>query len=666
MDAGVFSLFAAWITAHPAWAGSLVFLIAFFESLALVGLFMPGALLMFGVGALVGTGHLPLWPTLGAAFAGAVTGDGVSFWLGRHFNQRLKVMWPLRRHPELVARSTDFLHRHGGKSVLLGRFVGPIRPVIPAVAGMLGMPALRFAAVNVLSGALWAPAYLLPGVVFAASLGLAAEVASRLAVLIVLLLALLFTVVWLVRRLFRLLHPRAHALIRAVLAWARLHPRMATLPAAVLDPHHPEAKGLTLLALVLLGAGAAFFFILHGLSENTLLGGLDNTVYHALQSLRTPGVDRVMVAVTELGDGRLLTAVFTTVLLWLLSGRRWLAAGHWLAAAGFSLLLTAFLKVLTGVPRPTPLYVGWDAFSFPSGHVAHSLAVYGFLAVVIGREVSDAARALLYVFVGTLVALIGFSRLYLGAHWLSDVLGGLSLGLAWVALLGIAYRRHPSERLSPAGLALTAGLTVAVAGAWNITHHFRSDLARYAVRSETATMAADAWWQGGWRRLPAYRIDLADRHRYPLTLQYAGDLQRLRSHLAAEGWRAPVPLTATSWLRWFAATAALDQLPVLPQVHDGRYGSLLLVRAADEGRLLALRLWPANVRLTPGGEPVWVGNVTYLALRHPLGLLSFPRTLPRFDRPLVTVATELAGLEGRPVKRALNSKGWDGSLLLVR
>src|SRR3990172_2940796 len=198
-----------WIMAHPHWSGTAVFVISLAESLAIVGLFIPGTIVMFGVGALVAAGALGLWATLGLAVAGAVVGDGISYWLGYHYHEQLRLMWPFSRYPQLLARGETYFHRHGGKSVLLGRFVGPVRPITPVVAGMLGMSPLRFLVVNVLSALGWAPAYILPGVVFGASLGLASAVASRLAVLVVGLLVVLWLSIWGVRAIIRLLQPHA-------------------------------------------------------------------------------------------------------------------------------------------------------------------------------------------------------------------------------------------------------------------------------------------------------------------------------------------------------------------------------------------------------------------------------------------------------------------------
>src|SRR4030067_599565 len=93
-----------WIAQHPTWAGIIIFLISVSESLAVVGLFVPGVAMMFGIGALVGAGAYPLLPCIAWAVAGAVVGDGLSFWLGYHYKEHLREMWPLRRYPPVRAR----------------------------------------------------------------------------------------------------------------------------------------------------------------------------------------------------------------------------------------------------------------------------------------------------------------------------------------------------------------------------------------------------------------------------------------------------------------------------------------------------------------------------------------------------------------------------------
>lgn len=164
------------LTAHPEWVGAAIAAIAFVESFALIGILVPGVAMLAIAAFVAGSGTLDLGPALACAFVGAVLGDGVSFLLGRRLGPGLQ------RHPRLtgyrhwLARGEGFFDRHGPASVALGRFVGPIRPVIPLVAGMVGMPGRLFLVVNLLSALAWAPAYVLPGFLVGASLAHALHV----------------------------------------------------------------------------------------------------------------------------------------------------------------------------------------------------------------------------------------------------------------------------------------------------------------------------------------------------------------------------------------------------------------------------------------------------------------------------------------------------------
>jgi len=149
----------------PALIYGSLFLIALIESLLVVGLLLPGGMMMIVAGALIAAGHLSFTLTVCATILGAILGDGISFWLGHHYGDKLHQRWPFTRYPQLWQRGHDFFAKHGGKSVFLGRFIGPIRPLIPAVAGVMGMPSAYFLLMNILSAALWAPVYLAPGMI---------------------------------------------------------------------------------------------------------------------------------------------------------------------------------------------------------------------------------------------------------------------------------------------------------------------------------------------------------------------------------------------------------------------------------------------------------------------------------------------------------------------
>ncbi len=661
--------FLEWIRLHPHWASLTVLVVSALESFLVVGLFVPGTVVMFAIGAMVAAGSMELVPTLVWAIVGAILGDGSSYLIGRHFHQRLRVMWPFRTHPEMMAQGVDFFHRHGGKSIVLARFVGPVRPLVPAIAGMLDMPVRRFFVINVLSAILWAPAYMLPGILFGASLGVAAEIAGRLALLIGLLVALLWFVWWLVRRIARSLQPHAEEVRLTILDWSHRHRLVEPVAAALLDPAHPEARGMTVLTLLLLAASWMFLTTMQQLTPGSLLHNLDLYIYHALQGLRSEPADRVLIRITELGDGVVLYGFTVLLSLWLLWRRHWRAVAHWLTTVVAVGLLTEGLKLATDVERPPSLLSLTASHAFPSGHASLSVAVFGFLAVLVARELRSAWHWLPYSLTVLLVTAIAFSRLYLGAHWFSDVLGGISLGLVWVALLGIAYRVHPAPRISPPRLIPVALVCLLGLWAWHSSQRFEADLARYQpYQQQPRVLHLNAWLNGGWQRLPAYRNDLEGRHHHPLDVQWAGTLQRLEQLLSARGWQRP----AAAWTGLpdlFASDVGVDRLPVLPQVHDGREEQLLLTRSGgDRDHLRVLRLWPGGYQLE-SGAPLWVGNVSLLRESR-LKVFTLLITDDDFDTPLRELQQDLGGLGRKLVRRPpqevkAGQAKWSGEVLLL-
>ncbi|WP_339844959.1 DedA family protein [uncultured Halopseudomonas sp.] len=163
MDNLLTSSLLEWLGDHRQWLGLAIFLIALLESLAVAGLVIPGVFLLLGVTAMAGGGGMPFASALAWAFCGAVLGDMFSFALGRFFHEDIRRLSLFRRHPQWIARGEIFFRRYGLFGIFIGRFVGPIRPVIPMIAGMLDMPSIRFVTINLLSALAWAPVYVTPG-----------------------------------------------------------------------------------------------------------------------------------------------------------------------------------------------------------------------------------------------------------------------------------------------------------------------------------------------------------------------------------------------------------------------------------------------------------------------------------------------------------------------
>jgi membrane protein DedA with SNARE-associated domain len=151
------------LIAHKAWAGPLLGLISFGESLILIGLFFPATALMLFTGGLIQKGILDPATVIAWSIAGAVLGDVVTYWLGRAIGPSIVRRWPLNKDPRAVAQARLFFRKYGFLSIFIGRFLGPVRSTIPLVAGMLRMRHLTFQLANVTSAMAWVPIMLLPG-----------------------------------------------------------------------------------------------------------------------------------------------------------------------------------------------------------------------------------------------------------------------------------------------------------------------------------------------------------------------------------------------------------------------------------------------------------------------------------------------------------------------
>jgi membrane protein DedA with SNARE-associated domain len=151
------------VRAHAALGPPIVFVLALGESFAFISLLMPATVILLALGGLAGAADLRFWPLWWAAAAGAAIGDWASFWLGFHFKEAIGAMWPLSRHPTLLPRGRRVFERWGWAAVFAGRFFGPLRCVMPLVAGICGMPFLPFQIANLTSAVVWATVMLSPG-----------------------------------------------------------------------------------------------------------------------------------------------------------------------------------------------------------------------------------------------------------------------------------------------------------------------------------------------------------------------------------------------------------------------------------------------------------------------------------------------------------------------
>jgi membrane-associated phospholipid phosphatase len=353
-----------------------------------------------------------------------------------------------------------------------------------------------------------------------------------------------------------------------------------------------------------------------------------------------------MIALAAFGAPIVVLPMVLLVYAWL----RWRGDEHrghyWLATAAFPLAATLVLGALLAVPRPDlglHLALPW---SFPSGPVVLATSVYGFLAIAIARGLAAPLRWVPYALATTLITAVAGARVYLGAEWLTSVINSIALGLVWVAALGLAFRRHSRLALRPGALAAVAAIGLAAGLSLHDAVTGDRDRERLTPAPRIATLEHRAWQGAAWARLPRHREDLSQRHRHPLTIQYAGDPALLTEALAGSGWQPAPLLDWGSALRLLSPSLPLAEIPVIPQVHDGRHEALILARPTGADHREVLRLWPTRWRLTDGA-PLWVGNVTRQHRGLLLNLIVVPTTDTHDFRLPAEFERELPGLRLR-------------------
>ncbi len=633
----------AWIAAHPVAAGWLIFAIAFCDAVVVLGAVVPALPLMFAIGVLIGLGELSGPYAVICAALGAFVGDGLSFWVGRRFGPQLRGRWPFSRYPQFFDRGEAMLRRNGIKSILVARYVGPIRPFVPAVAGMLRMPLSRYAPASAFAAVTWALLFLGPGWILGHAYDAVAAVADRMALALgglVVALALMWALVLYTYRWFA---EHADALLARALRWTHAHPTLGRYAAAMIDPNRPESASLAILAACLLAIGVAFFTLLAAVVTRGEPLALDRAVFQIMSGLRNPLADRLMAGLASIGDAAVLVPASALAMAWLLWRRRWLAVAHWVAALGFGLALTALVGAAVDMPNPPNAPPG---FGFPSIAVTMTTICFGFFAILIAREMPGRRRVWPYLVTGVVVALLGFARLYLGAHWLSDVAGGTLFGIAWLLVLGIAYRRHVARSFWMRPPAAIFYVTFLIAALWHAPRAVDGVLAQFAAPPAPETMSTDAWWARGWASLPAQRSERDASRRWSLDVQVAGPLEPVLQRLQANGW------SVQPQADWMAALTLLDgdvprwRQPVLPATLGAEAETVLLRRPGDgDADIRVLRLWRAPQRLTDG-TPLWMGTTQVLRHARPFGL--FGLWVPETDSGRVHAAAA-AAMADRPL-----------------
>ena len=399
-------------------------------------------------------------------------------------------------------------------------------------------------------------------------------------------------------------------------------------------------------AVLLIAAAWLFFGVVEDVLSNDPLVQFDQAVYGLLQALRTDWGDQVMVSVTEIGSAAGVIALIATTSLYFVYKRYWHTLGYWLAGASVAEILVWVLKTSLERQRPHNIYTGIEQFSFPSGHTTLSIVVYGFMAFLMAYSKRVKVKIALTLAAATIIILISFSRLYLGVHWFSDVLGSLSLGLMWVALLSIAYTHHVRrEQISVLPFSLLVLATLLLVSTFYVGERHASDVGHYAHQSSPKSTVLGNWTATGWNRLPSARSELDGEFEESFSIQWAAPAEAIVSRLAAAGWQSPKPWISKAMLLWLLPRTPIAQLPVLPKFDYGAEQKLTFVKVLSRDERAVIRLWPSaySVHAAPAAssEPLWQGMASIERLRHISGIVAFVTTKTEHNRALNLLQNDL-------------------------
>jgi membrane protein DedA with SNARE-associated domain/membrane-associated phospholipid phosphatase len=442
------------------WTYLLVGLLAFLETGAFVGLIAPGETTVIVGGLVAGQGQISLTLLIAIVWTCAVVGDLTSYTLGRKLGRDFMVRHGARVKitEERLEQVEAFFERRGGVTILIGRFIGLVRAIAPFVAGASRMPLRKFLPYDVLGAGLWASAFCVLGYVFWQSFDTLTAWVSRGLFAFGLVVALIVGIVYLVRvQRSPELQQRSKAWIAAQLEKPLLRPvaphlragwrkvgaplaRASERPARfVWNRFTPGDLGLEITTLLSIAAvGAYTFFLLGDAPEERTQQRVDEMAFDVADALYSERAKDIVAWFTDLGALSVLAVLVAATAIWAVIRRRRLDALA--VVAGFTLtwIVVDIAKAAYDRPRPPGAHVLTDGLSYPSGHSANAVAWIACAVVLVRGGAGIATRFGVVAAAVVLVVAIGLSRVYLRAHYLADVGGGLGMAAALYALAGIA------------------------------------------------------------------------------------------------------------------------------------------------------------------------------------------------------------------------------------
>ncbi len=445
------------------WSYLLLFLTAFLESSAFIGLVVPGETVVVIAGFLSYNGYLNTWDCVLLAAGGAVMGDSMGYLLGsrvwrNYYRTHRKILFIREAY---VEKTYAYFRRHGVSTVFFGRFISVLRLFVPMVAGMSEMPYGRFLFYNASGGILWSFTFVSLGFFFGESWQLAERWAGRVGVFVLFILIVVAVFLYFYGKIIKR-KARYYAWFRARGARINSHPYVAGF-----KERHPEfvsllvkrlspggylglhlTIGLTLSCVFML----IFGLMLKGLFNSYLLGETDPWLAGTIQYFNIAPVTSFMEYVSFLSGRSMVLAAGVLITPYFLAKRRYSFIAGYFTSVGGGIILIVMINAAVNwmllAARPRHM---WNvAWSFPGEHSVMSVVSFGILSYFVVREIrSWKGRVMAGTVAVFLVLLTGMSSVYLRLSHISEILAGYAGGLFWlsICITGLEVHRRKARSM---------------------------------------------------------------------------------------------------------------------------------------------------------------------------------------------------------------------------
>ena len=494
-----------------------------------------------------------------------------------------------------------------GKSVFIGRFAGPLRPITPLLAGILKMPSISFLLTSILSAMAYVIIYFSPGLLIGVSSLLMGHMG--MSHLMLWFFALLAAGSSLLYSLFNraVLDRHWQSFLNRIWLSIATH-RFSKILKNPNDRQNPHQLGLLLLIVFTLFVTLIFTYSVH---RHGWAIHLNQAIFHGLRTLRNLHTDWIMLAVTNTADTHVMMFLLLGLFFWFVGQREYNLAAHTVLLGALGIGSILLLKHGLHFPRPMGNVFTKTTGSYPSGHTGLTFTVLGFVITLVSLHQPRYRSTLLSFFV-IIITLVGLSRLYLGDHWLSDIIGAIFIGMLCVAYTMLSYRRSTLTHLKVNSLLsafLMLWLSVSVAF---FTVQHEKQLQQHQLLWPHETQTQTQWLNQASR--PQYQNPFGQPLGY-FNLQWLSSRKNIRSTLEHKGWQS-------RGTHRFNQLGKKTHRPTLPPLFNDHGPVMQWVKVVGD-HVYQLQLWRSGIHVaqhTGDAIPVYYGLVSnFMPLQRDLG-----------------------------------------------